>query len=88
MRSLNRSYSGKVFRWEKVIMASTSPSRERSPSPTYASSTKLTPGRTPSHEYTPAATDHYVYRYRWVALCGRLRGKPVSQLRDMEYEIF
>ncbi|GAA0161873.1 hypothetical protein LIER_18091 [Lithospermum erythrorhizon] len=27
-------------------------------------------------------------RHRWVALCGRLCGKPVSQLRDMEYEIF
>ncbi|GAA0140282.1 hypothetical protein LIER_01662 [Lithospermum erythrorhizon] len=48
----------------------------------------LTPGRSPSPRYTPAVTDHYIYLHRWVALCGCLRGKPVSRLRDMEDEIF
>ncbi|GAA0166042.1 hypothetical protein LIER_21290 [Lithospermum erythrorhizon] len=47
---------------------------------------------TPVCEYTLAdgdtVTDHFVYRPRWVALCGRLRDKTVSQLRDMEDEDF
>ncbi|GAA0174957.1 hypothetical protein LIER_28232 [Lithospermum erythrorhizon] len=46
------------------------------------------PERSSSPKYTPAATNHYVYRYRWVALCDRLRGRRVAHLRDMEYEIF
>ncbi|GAA0154015.1 hypothetical protein LIER_12118 [Lithospermum erythrorhizon] len=41
-----------------------------------------------SLEYTHVVTDHYVYLHRWVALCGHLHGKPVSQLKDMEYDIF
>ncbi|GAA0184616.1 hypothetical protein LIER_31904 [Lithospermum erythrorhizon] len=70
-------------------MASSSfPFAEHSLSPDYTSSVGNAPERTPSPEYTPAVVDHYVYRHRWVALCDRLRGKPVSQLRDMEYEIF
>ncbi|GAA0163243.1 hypothetical protein LIER_19155 [Lithospermum erythrorhizon] len=69
-------------------MVTSSPSDERSPSLAYASSVELTLGRTPSPEYTPAADDHYVYRHRWVPLCGRLSGKLVSQLRDMEHDIF
>ncbi|GAA0139579.1 hypothetical protein LIER_01096 [Lithospermum erythrorhizon] len=71
-----------------AIMASSSPCGERSPSPAYASSFELTPGRTPSPEYTPAATNHYIYRHRWVALCGHLHSRLVYQLRDMEHEIF
>ncbi|GAA0148255.1 hypothetical protein LIER_07750 [Lithospermum erythrorhizon] len=65
-----------------------SPSGGLSPSPAYSSSVVPTLGRTPSPEYTPVAIDHYIYRHRWIALCGRLRGKRVAQLRDMKYEIF
>ncbi|GAA0143948.1 hypothetical protein LIER_04513 [Lithospermum erythrorhizon] len=64
-----------------------SPSGRRSPSSPYSSSTVPAPGRSSSPKYNPAAIDHYVYRHRWVALCDRLCGRRVAQLRDMEYEI-
>ncbi|GAA0143521.1 hypothetical protein LIER_04187 [Lithospermum erythrorhizon] len=71
----------------EVIMASSSPSDEHSPSSAYACFFELTPGRTPSPEYPSVVTKHYMYHQRYVALCGCVPGKSVPQLREMEYGI-
>ncbi|GAA0157110.1 hypothetical protein LIER_14446 [Lithospermum erythrorhizon] len=41
-----------------------------------------------SLEYTPFARHTVVGDPRWIALCGSLRGKPVSHLRDMAESSF
>ncbi|GAA0167074.1 hypothetical protein LIER_22087 [Lithospermum erythrorhizon] len=50
------------------------------------------PEYTPSDEYTSADGDtvssHYIYRPRWVVLCGSVCDKTVLQLREMNEGVF